>query len=182
MLISGGDDTKLFAYSAKEFTQFEPHDICPAPQRVSMQLVHNTVIDGASLILAQYPEWLDVVFVRLNHTSPTVPLRRSTTTQLLVRVKTKGSRKIICSSISSSGMFAYSDYVKPCLFELKRNKGGKIGWSVNKLKLPHGLQFAHSMVFSVDSSLLMLAGHDRKIYVSFQICLYLTSGILEKVT
>ncbi|KAH7663100.1 WD40-repeat-containing domain-containing protein [Dioscorea alata] len=39
MLISAGDDTKLFAYSAREFTQFSPHDICPAPQRPSIQLV-----------------------------------------------------------------------------------------------------------------------------------------------
>ncbi|XXG56848.1 hypothetical protein AAC387_Pa03g4158 [Persea americana] len=38
MLISAGDDTKLFAYSAKEFTKFAPHDICPAPQRVPIQL------------------------------------------------------------------------------------------------------------------------------------------------
>ncbi|KAK9162735.1 hypothetical protein Syun_003637 [Stephania yunnanensis] len=33
-----GDDTKLFAYSAQEFTKFAPRDICPAPQRLPIQL------------------------------------------------------------------------------------------------------------------------------------------------
>lgn len=165
MLISSGDDTKLFAYPAKEFTMFEPHDICPAPQRVSMQLVHNTAIDRNSMMLVQYSEHLDVVLVSLDcRASPRIP-----TTKNLARIKSKESRKIICSAISTSGMFiGYSDHVKPCLLEL-RHKGGNRGWSLNKLQLPKGLQSAHSMVFSVDSSHLMLAGHDRKIYVSFLI-------------
>ncbi|KAJ6709696.1 WD REPEAT-CONTAINING PROTEIN PCN [Salix koriyanagi] len=100
MLISAGDDTKLFAYSAQEFTKFSPHDICPAPQRVPIQGV----------------------------------------------------------------LFAYSDHVKPSLFELKKEVR-KSAWTVNKKHLPQNLPYAHSMVFSADSSQLMIAGHDRKIYV-----------------
>ena len=62
MLISAADDTKLFAYSVKEFTKFSPHDICPAPQRVQIQLVQDTglVMVAVSLygtkFLYQYPE------------------------------------------------------------------------------------------------------------------------------
>ncbi|KAG1361265.1 WD repeat-containing protein PCN [Cocos nucifera] len=167
MLISAGDDTKLFAYSAKEFSQFSPHDICPAPQRPSMKLVHDTVLDGASALLVQSSVWLDVFLVKVDgNVSPSVSSGRSTKTQLLARLKSKGSRKIVCSAISSTGMlFAYSDHVKPCLFELRRHKDGKGRWSIDKLQLPTGLPYAQYMVFSVDASHLMLAGHDRKIYV-----------------
>ncbi|KAH7663101.1 U3 small nucleolar RNA-associated protein 4 [Dioscorea alata] len=167
MLISAGDDTKLFAYSAREFTQFSPHDICPAPQRPSIQLVHNTAIDGAPMILVQSSDCLDVMPVKVgNNATLSMPSRQHATTQLLARVKSKRSRKIICSCISRTGMlFAYSDHVKPNLFELKKPKAGKTGFSVNKLELPRGLPFAHCMVFSADSSCLMLAGHDRKVYV-----------------
>lgn len=84
----------------------------------------------------------------------------------LLGIKSKGSRKIICSAISSSGLLsAYSDHVRPSLFELRRLKAGKIALSVSKIKLPQGLPYAHCMIFSADSSCLMLAGHDRKIYV-----------------
>ncbi|KAK9128805.1 hypothetical protein Syun_017602 [Stephania yunnanensis] len=49
MLISAGDDTKLFAYSAQEFTKFAPRDICPAPQRLPIQLAFGTLACGSSL-------------------------------------------------------------------------------------------------------------------------------------
>ncbi|OVA03965.1 WD40 repeat [Macleaya cordata] len=161
MLISAGDDTQLFAYSAQEFTKFAPHDICPAPQRVPVQLVLNTLIDGASLILVQSSNSLDVLRV---HSKSGKSSRRNTSTPLLARVKSKGSKKIICSTISCTGtLFAYSDHVKPSLFEL--SEVGNNAWSVNKRQLPRRLPFAHSMVFSTDSSRLMIAGHDRKIYV-----------------
>ena len=125
-----------------------------------MQLIHNNAIDGALMMLAQYSGHLDVVLVSLNH-------RESPAMRSLCHIKARESRKIISSAISSSGMLiAYSDHVKPFLFELRR-KGGNNGWSLNKLQLPRGLPCAHCMIFSVDSSHLMLAGHDRKIYVSF---------------
>ncbi|PSR99921.1 U3 small nucleolar RNA-associated protein [Actinidia chinensis var. chinensis] len=170
MLISAGDDTKLFAYSAKEFTNFCPHDICPTPQRVPVQLVLNTVFDQTPLLLVQASYWLDIVCVRVKSgalpgmgSGPSVGLTKM---DLLARVKSKATRKIICSSISTSGLFfAYSDHVKPSLFELKRSEGGKSALTVNKRHLPSNLPFAHSMVFSFDSSRLIIAGHDRRIYV-----------------
>ncbi|KAF8404860.1 hypothetical protein HHK36_009750 [Tetracentron sinense] len=167
MLISAGDDTKLFAYSAKEFTKFSPHDICPAPQTVPIQLVLNTVINGASLILVQHSSWLDILCVHIKSDAVSnMGHRRLATTELLARVKSKASRKIICSTISSKGvLFAYSDHVKPSLFELKSGEVGKNLWAVNKRQLPRKLPFAHSMVFTSDSSRLMIAGHDRRIYV-----------------
>ncbi|WZZ10514.1 hypothetical protein YC2023_096435 [Brassica napus] len=129
MLISAGDDAKLFAYSVQEFTKFHPHDICPAPQRVPMQMSSGRVL-----------------------------------TKPLVRVKSKGGRKIICSAISNAGsLFAYSDQIRPSLFELKKNKLGKNPWSPIRKRLPN-LPSAHSMVFSCDCSRLIIAGHDRKIY------------------
>lgn len=169
MLISAGDDTKLFAYSVQEFTKFSPHDICPAPQRLPFQLVRS-VFDQTPLLLVQAPYWLDILSVRTK--SGTFPSKASgpsgglAATGLLARVKSKASRKIICSALSSSGeLFAYSDHVKPNLFELKRREDGKISWTVAKKQLPQRLPFVHSMVFSADSNRLIMAGHDRKIYV-----------------
>ncbi|KAK4559875.1 hypothetical protein RGQ29_008883 [Quercus rubra] len=170
MLISAGDDTKLFAYSVNEFTNFSPHDICPAPQRVPIQLVHNTVFNKKPLLLVQNSHWLDISCVRTKCVAfPDMacgPSGGLAMTDLLARVKTKASRKIICSSISNSGaFFAYSDHVRPSLFELKMHEVGKSTWTVKKKQLPPGIPFGHSMVFSFDSSRLMIAGHDRRIYV-----------------
>lgn len=174
MLISGGDDTKLFAYSAQEFTKFSPHDICPAPQRVPMQLVLNTMFNQAPLLLVQAAHSLDILCVRPKSGSfrdmACGPSKGHAQADLLVRVKSKASRKIICSSISNSGkLFAYSDHTKPNLFELKKSGGSKCSWTVNRRQLPHSLPFAHSMVFSFDSSRLIIAGHDKRIYVSLSI-------------
>ncbi|KAM1464197.1 hypothetical protein ACFXTO_043889 [Malus domestica] len=169
MLISAGDDTKLIAYPVKEFTQFKPHDICPAPQRLPIQLVLNRT-SKESLLLVQASSWVDILLVRTQSGtfSKMAPVSKwgQASTDLLVRVKSKASRKIICSAISSTGvLFAYSDHVKPSLYELKKNKVGKSALTVNKRQLPQKLPFGHSMVFSSDSSRLMIAGHDRRIYV-----------------
>ncbi|KAK4348306.1 hypothetical protein RND71_031061 [Anisodus tanguticus] len=163
MLISGGDDTKLFAYSAKEFTKFSPHDICPVPQRPHIQLAVNTIFNQAALLLVQASYWIDILFVReVNR----VVSGGAAKTYLVARVKCKASKNITCSAISPSGaVFAYSDHVKPCLFELKRGASSKSPWAVNKRQLPLELPFAHSMVFSVDSSRLMIAGCDRRVFV-----------------
>ncbi|KAJ0257901.1 Transducin family protein / WD-40 repeat family protein [Hirschfeldia incana] len=160
MLISAGDDAKLFAYSVQEFTKFPPHDICPAPQRVPMQMVHNTVFNQTSLLMVQESCSLDILRI---HISSDCSGRVST--KPLVRVKSKDGRKIICSAISNTGSrFAYSDQIRPSLFELEKNKLAKNPWSPNRKRLP-SLPFAHSMVFSCDSSRLIIAGHDRKIYI-----------------
>ncbi|XP_061366874.1 WD repeat-containing protein PCN-like isoform X2 [Gastrolobium bilobum] len=176
MLISAGDDTKLFAYPVKEFTKFSPHDICPAPQRTPIQLVLNTAFDQSSMLLVQSSHWLDVHLLHPRNVRTSYILKKEkrnvntaggfAKTEILARVKSKASRKIICSAISNSGvLFGYSDHVKPSLFELKRCEVGKITWSVSKRKLPQRLPFAHSMVFTHDSSWLIIAGHDRRIYV-----------------
>lgn len=160
MLISGGDDTKLFAYSAREFTKFSPHDICPVPQRPHIQLAVNTIFNQAALLLIQASYWIDVLLVRAVSGG-------AAKTDLVARVKCKAPRKITCSAVSpSGGLFAFSDHVKCCLFELKRIASSKSPWAVNKSHLPLDLPFAHSMVFSADSSRLMIAGCDRRVYVS----------------
>lgn len=163
MLISAGDDTKLFAYSAKEFTKFAPHDICPAPQRLPIQLVRDSAIDGSSVVLVQCASWLDVFPVHIKRESVSGISRIGT--RLLARINNTASRKIICSTMSSNGLLvAYSDHVKSRLVELQHEVKNK-RWVVNKRKLPHGMPFAHCMVFGADSSWLILAGCDRKIYV-----------------
>ncbi|KAL4372386.1 hypothetical protein S245_021936 [Arachis hypogaea] len=163
MLISAGDDTKLFAYPVKEFTKFSPHDICPAPQRTPVQLVLNTAFNQSSMLLVQSRQWLDVHLLHLGNVRTAGCF---TKTEILARVKTKESRKIACSTIANSGEhFAYSDNARPSLFELKRSGVGKITWSVSRKKLPPRLPFAHSMIFTHESSWLILAGHDRRIYV-----------------
>lgn len=173
MLISGGDDTKLFAYSAKEFNKFSPHDICPAPQRVPIQVVLDTVSGQMPLLLVQAPNSVSIFCVRTKGAAisgtGSIPSGGHASMHLVTRVtsKDRGSRKIICSTISTSGVFfAYSDHDKPCLFQLKRSEAKKAAWSVHKRQLPANLPFAHSMVFSFDSSRLIIAGHDRRIYVS----------------
>ncbi|KAL1223560.1 WD repeat-containing protein PCN [Cardamine amara subsp. amara] len=159
MLISAGDDAKLFAYSIQEFTKFSPHDICPAPQRIPMQMVHNSVFNKTSLLLVQGISTLDIL--RLNVSSDS---SGRASTKSLVRVKSKDAKKIICSAISKSGsLFAYSDQIGPSLFELKKNELAKSPWSVSRRRLPE-LPFAHSMIFSSDCSRLITAGHDRRIY------------------
>ncbi|CAN1223347.1 WD repeat-containing protein PCN [Linum perenne] len=170
MLISASDDTKLFAYSAKEFSKFSPHDICPAPQRMPIHLVLNTMFNKNPLLLVQATSTLDIFSVRTKggNISDGVPgpSKGRANTDLVARIKTKSSRKIICSSISNTGMlFAYSDHVKANLFDLKKHEASKTAWTVTKRELPPKLPYAHCMAFSPDSSRLILAGHNRRIYV-----------------
>nr|CAB3498301.1 unnamed protein product [Digitaria exilis] len=165
MLISGGDDTKLFAYSAREFTQFAPHNFCPAPQRPLVNLAQGSTANGDSVMLVQSPNWLDVLLVTVqSKLTPSTSSRQDATVRQLARFKSKGSRKIISSAASSNGtLLAYSDCVRPCLFALKHKSGKK--YTLDKLELPKGLPCSHSMMFTVDSSHLILAGRDGKIYI-----------------
>lgn len=166
MLISGGDDTKLFAYSAREFTQFAPHNFCPAPQRPLINLAKDSTVNGECVMLVQSAYWLDVLLVAVQNklTTPSTS-RGDPKVRQLARLKSKGSRKIISSAASTNGtLLAYSDCVRPYLFSLK-HKGGK-KYTLDKLELPKGLHRSQSMMFSVDSSYLILAGRNGKIYVS----------------
>ncbi len=60
MLISGGNDAKLFAYPANSFLLFYPHDISPAPERPFFQLAHQSAVQSGTLMMAQHPTWVDV--------------------------------------------------------------------------------------------------------------------------
>ncbi|KAI4967027.1 hypothetical protein ZWY2020_034431 [Hordeum vulgare] len=165
MLISGGDDTKLFAYSARDFTQYSPHNFCPAPQRPLINLARDCTVNGDSVMLVQSVNCLDVLLVSVqNKQAPSTSSRGDATIRQVVHLKSKGSRKIIASAVSTNGMlFAYSDCVKPCLFAL-RHKGGK-KFSLDKMELPKGIPSSQSMMFTADSSSLLLSCNDGKIYV-----------------
>ncbi|XWS22036.1 hypothetical protein CRYUN_Cryun29cG0000500 [Craigia yunnanensis] len=164
MLVSAGDDAKLFAYSAKEFTRFSPHDICPAPQRVPVQLVVNTSFNQTSFLLVQASYWLDVLCVHVPDVG-SGPYGGLVTTNIVARIKSKACRKIICSAMSNSGeLFGYSDHIKSSLFALSR-QAGQSKWTISKRKLPQELPYAHSMVFTSDGLRLLIAGHDRRIYI-----------------
>lgn len=194
MLISGGDDTKLFAYPANTFLDFYPHDICPAPQRLFMQLACEPKVVGCPIMLTQYPGWLDVSMINVGMCNDLkaktmdiklgkrkgrskFPDKREkhllmgNPSKLLARIKCKASQRIICSAISESGnLIAFSDRIKPRLFELKMRlstecEGGKGGSKIKKHHLPESLLPAHSMVFSADSTRLLIACYDRKIHV-----------------
>ncbi|KAK8619322.1 hypothetical protein V6N13_133286 [Hibiscus sabdariffa] len=164
MLVSAGDDAKLFAYSAKDFTRFSPHDICPAPQRVPIQLVTSTRFNRTSFLLVQASCWLDVLCVQVPDVG-SGPYGGTVTTNIVARVKSKASRKIICSAMSNSGeLFGYSDHIRSNLFALSR-QAGQSTWTISKRQLPQKLPSAHSMVFTSDGSRLLIAGHDRRIYI-----------------
>ncbi|OEL25882.1 U3 small nucleolar RNA-associated protein 4 [Dichanthelium oligosanthes] len=165
MLISGGDDTTLFAYSAREFTQFAPHNFCPAPQRPLINLARDMTVNGDSVMLVQSANWLDVLLVTVqNKLTPSTSSREDATVRQLARLKSKGSRKIISSDASTDGLLlAYSDCVRPCLVALKHKSGKK--YDLKKLELPKGLPCSQSLMFTVDSSNLILAGRDGKIYI-----------------
>ncbi|GAU27350.1 hypothetical protein TSUD_05760 [Trifolium subterraneum] len=163
MLISAGDDTQLYAYPAKEFTGFKPHCICPVPQRTPIHVALNTSFNQSPMLLLQSSRWIEVRLLHLKNVRRTGDYAKA---ESIGRFKIKASRKIICSTLANSGaFFAYSDNEKPSLLKVKRSETGKITWSFGKMKLPERLPFAHSMIFSDDSSWLIVAGHDRRIYV-----------------
>jgi U3 small nucleolar RNA-associated protein 4 len=173
MLISGGDDTKLFAYSAREFTQFAPHNFCPAPQRPLINLARESTVNGHTMMLVQSANCLDVLLVSVeNNPVPSTSTRGDTKIQqLLFRIKSKAPRKYISSALSTNGaLLAYSDGVKTYLLSLK-HKGGK--YSVDKIELQGRIPSSQSMMFTDDSSNLILSSHDGKIYVCFSLILSL---------
>ncbi|KAH9604460.1 hypothetical protein KSS87_000998 [Heliosperma pusillum] len=168
MLLSAGDDTRIFAYSADEFSKFSPHDVCPAPQRVQVHFIQKSIFKQMPLLLVQASNRVDIMSLRLGNAI--VPDKASNnghaSTNLLARVNSKASGKIICSSISPSGsLFSFSNHTKPSLFELKKQEGSKSPWVINKRQLPGKLPFAHALTFTSDTSRLIIAGNDRRIYM-----------------
>ena len=176
ILLSSCDYTIIFAYSSNQFTKFSPHDFFPAPQRVPVHFVQSSAFNKMPLLLVQSSNGVDIMSLKLGNgaaldKAPGGPA----TTNLLVRVNRKGSGKITCSTISPCGsLFCFSNHVKPSMFELKRTEGSKTAWLVNKRHLPGKLPYAHALCFTTDSSRLIIAGGDRRIYV----CIFFSSLIL----
>ncbi|GAB2293759.1 hypothetical protein Dimus_027972 [Dionaea muscipula] len=167
MLLSAGDDTKIFAYSAMEFMNFSPHDICPAPQRVPAQLILNSVLNLPPLLLVQASYKIDIFALSLRDVmfeKGSGPSARLAPNNPLAQVTSK--QKIICSTLSPSGLLlSFSSHVKLSLVQLQRSQGSKGLGPIIKRKLPSKLPPAHSMVFTSDSSRLIISGQDMLIYV-----------------
>ncbi|KAL2345111.1 hypothetical protein Fmac_006396 [Flemingia macrophylla] len=93
-------------------------------------------------------KWIDVHLLQIKDIRTPGDLAK---TKIICRVKSKASRKIICSTISNTGaLLAYSDQEKPRLYEFERGEVGKLTWDVRRQTLPQRLPFAHSMIFTHD--------------------------------
>jgi U3 small nucleolar RNA-associated protein 4 len=89
---------------------------------------------------------------------------------LLATIKINSSEHIVCSAISGDGcLVAFSDSQRPRLYELEpkiASMGGERGsFHIRRKKLPAVIQAAHCMVFSADSSRLLIAGPRGLIWV-----------------
>lgn len=67
MLISGGNDAKLFTYSAKAFLSFHPHDVCPCPERPFIQLANQFTPRGGTLMMTQHSTKVDIWMIHKNN-------------------------------------------------------------------------------------------------------------------
>lgn len=60
MLISGGNDAKLFTFPANSFLNFHPYDICTAPEHPYIQAVHPASSSGVVLFISQHANHVDL--------------------------------------------------------------------------------------------------------------------------
>lgn len=218
MLISGGNDSKLFTYPANAFHTFHAHEICAAPQRPHVQLASGGGKAGANLFMAQYSTRVDVWRTHTNfntildlkegldfrkdvlgkrkvgngggltaNRAADFPARngncensgsnpkpsemakaRGISPELVARIKAKSAEHICCSAISGNGQFlAFSDRLKPRLYELEREKLGSQSSKkkgITKRKLPENIPAALSMQFTHDNTRLLL-GRPHEILV-----------------
>ncbi|KAG0557990.1 hypothetical protein KC19_11G171000 [Ceratodon purpureus] len=241
MLISGGNDAKLFTYPANGFLSFHPHDVCPSPERPFIQLAKQSALDGGTLLMAQHSNRVDIWKIHSNgsttsqsgngsnsvnghsvlgkrkwggdsdddslepnsnghsiggsgsnaiviHSNGHVPTQNGqgkmhverpgkrmgkspgTPPALLATIKINSSEHIVCSAISGDGhLVAFADSQRPRLYELEpkmASMGGERGsFHIRRKKLPAVVQAAHCMVFSADSSRLLVAGPQGLIWV-----------------
>lgn len=240
MLISGGNDAKLFTYPAKGFLSFHPHDVCLSPERPFIQLAKQSALDGETLLMAQHSNRVDIwkihgkdstvsqsangsnsanghsvlgkrkwvgdsdddssiserksnghssghseskaLVIHSNGHAPTHNRQKKlhverpgkyfgrspgTPPALLATIKINSSEHIVCSAISGDGhLVAFADSQRPRLYELEPKMGGERGsFHIRRKKLPAVLQAAHCMVFSADSSRLLIAGPQGLIWV-----------------
>jgi U3 small nucleolar RNA-associated protein 4 len=69
MLISAGNDAKLFTYPANAFIAFQPHDVCHAPQRTPISLAVKQH-DG-HIMIAQHEHEVEVWRIIVNRPNST---------------------------------------------------------------------------------------------------------------
>lgn len=233
MLISGGNDAKLFTYPANGFLSFHPHDVCPCPERPFIQLAKQSGPHGGTLLMAQHPTKVDIWKIHSKdlqsensrasenghsvlgkrkwegdsdddsavsepmsnghsggdtgskalviHSNGHAPTQRKPSTldtrlgkspgtppALLATIKISSNEHIVCSAISGDGRrVAFADSQRPRLYELepKMTSMGEATIHIRRKKLPAVLQAAHCMVFSADSSRLIVAGPQGLIWV-----------------
>jgi len=248
MLISGGNDAKLFTYPANGFLSFHPHDVCPCPERPFIQLAKQSVLHGgATLLMAQHSTKVDIWMIHSkdlqfeNHragqnghsilakrkwegdseddSSDSEPISNGhssgdteskaiaihsnghvsipktlsaldtlgkspgTPPALLATIKISSSEHIVCSAISGDGqLVAFADSQRPRLYVLepKMSNVGEARIHIRRKKLPTVLQAAHCMVFSADSSRLIVAGPEGLIRVRLLVLFSFTILIVLK--
>lgn len=86
----------------------------------------------------------------------------------MATIKINSIEHIACSAISGDGrLVAFADSQRPRLYEvdLKMGEGERELGHIKRRKLPAVLQAAHCMVFSADSSRLLVAGPQGLIWV-----------------
>lgn len=66
MLVSGGNDAKLFTYPANAFLAFHPHDVCCAPQRTPISLALNSKHHNGLIMMAQHEHQVEVWNININ--------------------------------------------------------------------------------------------------------------------
>lgn len=66
MLVSGGNDAKLFTYPANAFLAFHPHDVCSAPQRTPVSLALSSKLQKGIIMMAQHEHQVEVWKVNIN--------------------------------------------------------------------------------------------------------------------
>ncbi|KAH7423687.1 hypothetical protein KP509_12G068700 [Ceratopteris richardii] len=66
MLVSGGNDAKLFTYPANAFLAFHAHDICFAPQRTPISLALRVNLQHGLIMMAQHEHQVEIWKVTIN--------------------------------------------------------------------------------------------------------------------
>ncbi|MCO5547308.1 hypothetical protein L7F22_000756 [Adiantum nelumboides] len=66
MLVSGGNDAKLFTYPANAFLAFHPHDICFAPQRTPVTLALGSKFQSGLIMMAQHEHQVELWKITIN--------------------------------------------------------------------------------------------------------------------
>lgn len=183
VLVSGGVDSNMIVYPASTFGQAgtSHRKIPPFPQ-------HNviTLAPAAGRLLYQYNRTIKIWQLGASDSDPDDPadpaiegfgpsaaagyvpvgkLPVSTAPQLLVEMRTNTADNIIASSISADGArMAYSSMGGTRVFRIKTSEDGTC--AIARLKgLSSDLRVAHTMAFTKDGSMLVLATTDEHLQI-----------------